>query len=380
MPAEQKGSVYKTSGGFGIRWFDECGVRRRKAGFQSRSEARAWFWDVERKRMREGPRPERLTLAAFTDRYLAWYSTSTSKRTGQTVSRLSVETLRWRLARPLELFGGRDLDDLRTGEIAAWESTLPPRFRHAVVRALRQVLDAAVAWEYLDRNPAKATGANPAPEVLERAVLEPRDIDRLAAELLDNDAEDAARRENSRRWAAAIVVGAWCYLRPSELFALERRDIDTRAGVLHVRRTLDHAGGTKPSAKTRRSLRTVPLPARAAEAVDQLPVRLDTRFLFPGPAGGVHDLRNFRRREFDPAREAAGLAANVTPYTLRHSGLSWALAAGVPPSDVARFGGTSVTMLERVYAHLLEASADRARARLDAFGSFAQRNVATVDA
>jgi hypothetical protein len=44
-----------------------------------------------------------------------------------------------------------------------------------------------------------------------------------------------------------------------------------------------------------------------------------------------------------------------------------ALAAGIPPSDVARFGGTSLTMLERVYAHLLESSAEAARQRLDAF-------------
>jgi hypothetical protein len=45
------------------------------------------------------------------------------------------------------------------------------------------------------------------------------------------------------------------------------------------------------------------------------------------------------------------------------------LAAGIPPSDVARFGGTSVTMLERTYGHLLESSADAARQRLDAFAA-----------
>ena len=50
----------------------------------------------------------------------------------------------------------------------------------------------------------------------------------------------------------------------------------------------------------------------------------------------------------------------MTPYTLRHSGISWALAAGIPPSDVARFAGTSVIMLERVYAHLLSTSTDEA--------------------
>jgi integrase len=59
----------------------------------------------------------------------------------------------------------------------------------------------------------------------------------------------------------------------------------------------------------------------------------------------------------------------VNPYALRHSGISWALAAGIPPSDVARFGGTSVTMLERTYAHLLESSAESARQRLDAFAA-----------
>jgi integrase len=188
--------------------------------------------------------------------------------------------------------------------------------------------------------------------VLERAVLEPADVDRLAVELRSP-------------YGVAVVVAAWCYLRPSELLALERADVND--GVLHVRRTLDGEGGTKASGKTRRSLRTVPLPARARQALAELPPRLDTHLLFPGPSGSPYDLRNFRRREFEWAREAAGLPETVTPYTLRHSGISWALAAGIPPSDVARFGGTSVTMLERVYAHLLESSADAARERLDAF-------------
>ena len=67
----------------------------------------------------------------------------------------------------------------------------------------------------------------------------------------------------------------------------------------------------------------------------------------------------------------------MTPYTLRHSGLSWALAAGIPPSDVALYGGTSVTMLERVYAHLLKSSAEAARRRLDAFSERSGQEVAT---
>jgi integrase len=176
-------------------------------------------------------------------------------------------------------------------------------------------------------------------------VLEPADVDKLAAEMRSP-------------YDVAVVVGAWCFLRPAEMLALERRDVGE--GELRVNGT-----------KTRRSVRTVPVPLRARQALAELPVRLDIRLLFPGPSGAFYDLRNFRRREFEWARDAAGLDESVTPYTLRHSGMSWALHAGVPASDVARFGGTSLTMLERVYAHLLSASTEAARAHMDEFATAA---------
>ena len=99
-----------------------------------------------------------------------------------------------------------------------------------------------------------------------------------------------------------------------------------------------------PSPARAVSLSLVPLladrpggrPRASSEA--ELPPRLDTRLLFPAPTGGPYDLRNFRRREFEWAREAAGIDESATPYTLRHSGISWALAAGIPPSDVPASG------------------------------------------
>jgi integrase len=244
--------------------------------------------------------------------------------------------------RPFEEFGDTKLDELRVGEIAAWEAGLPPRFRHAVMRAFRQVCAAAVEWGFLAANPAK-TGANPAPTVLEKEILTPAEVDALAEEM-------------NPPYGAAVIVGAWCYLRPSELLGLERRDVGD--GVLNVRGT-----------KTARSRRAVPLPLRAQEALDELPARIDTRLLFPSPEKALYELHNFRRREFAWARDAAGLPEETTLYGLRHSGISWALGAGIPASDVARFGGTSVTMLERVYHHLLVSSVESARARLDGFAT-----------
>ena len=165
-------------------------------------------------------------------------------------------------------------------------------------------------------------------------------------------------------YAIAVIVGAWCYLRPAELLGLERRDVGD--GLLEVRGT-----------KTRRSHRSVPVPSRAAQALSELPPRVDTRLLFPAPQGGLYEGTHFRAREFRWAVSAAGIEGAVTPYTLRHSGISWALAAGIPASDVARFAGTSVTMLERTYHHLLATSADAARARLDAFADRFGQELAT---
>ena len=55
MPAEQRGSIYRTSKGYGLRWYDENWARRRKAGFSPRSDARRWCEDVERPRCAEKP-------------------------------------------------------------------------------------------------------------------------------------------------------------------------------------------------------------------------------------------------------------------------------------------------------------------------------------
>lgn len=345
MPARQSGSYSRGPSGWKLRWYED-GRRRFRSGFDSKSAAREYFATVVKPRL-DGLTPtiapEALTFREFAERYLERYAVVRAPAT--------VQTMRWRLVRPLREFGDMQLAEIRTGGVAVWESGLPPRFRHDVMRAVRQLGRAAVEWEYVAHNPF-VTGANPAAPVLEIAVLTPAEVELLA---------DAARPKPDRlrkdpRYDVAVLVGCWCYLRPSELLELERRDLDLDNGLLHVRGT-----------KTARSRRSVPVPLRAHQALSEIPPRIDTRLLFPAPQGGPYALDNFRVRKFARAVEAAGLPKATTPYVLRHSGMSWALAAGVPVTDVARYGGTSVAMLERTYAHQLVTSADSARARMDHF-------------
>jgi integrase len=136
----------------------------------------------------------------------------------------------------------------------------------------------------------------------------------------------------------------------------------------------DHTSGEVVElAKTQRSLRQVPLTARAREALDQLPPRLDSPYLFAARRGGPFDLANFRRREWTPAVETSGVHTPARIYDMRSTFASRALAAGVSVFELGRIMGTSVAMIERHYGTLIEgAGADIAR-RLDAFEAEQER-------
>ena len=349
MPADQRGSTYQTKRGHGIRWYDESGVRRRRAGFGSRSEARAWFETIERPRMRgEDVAPEPFTLAEHVDRYLAAHAVGRDVKT--------IDVLRFRLGYATRVFGELRLDELerRVPELAAWTATLPAGSRYGIVQAARQCLEAAVRWGLIGSNPMKLAGRNPQPKRDEVMPFEQDEVDRLADEL-------------GPIYGPLVTVAAYTGLRPSEWAALEWRDVDKTAGVLTVERAFSY--GRVKAPKTKGSRRRVPLPTRASAALELVPRRLDCRLVFPGPRGAHIDLRNWRKREWKPALDAAGLPTTRRPYDLRHTYASWSLAAGVPAYDVARYMGTSVRMLDLTYGHLVKGSETVARDRMDAFAA-----------
>lgn len=173
------------------------------------------------------------------------------------------------------------------------------------------------------------------------------------------------RVELSPAFAPIPIFAGLTGLRCSEWLALERGDIDRHSGVVHVRRVFVD-GQMKLYGKQSGSLRTVPLPLRAAESLSALPPRLDTPLLFPGVRGGYLNLHEWRRDKWTPAVKGAGLE-HRSPYALRHTFASFAIAASVPLFELSRFMGTSVEQIGRTYGHLLPDSLDRARTALDVF-------------
>jgi integrase len=121
--------------------------------------------------------------------------------------------------------------------------------------------------------------------------------------------------------------------------------------------------------KTQRSRREVPLTSAALAALDSLPARIDTVYVFGGPNGGPFDLANFRRREWRPAIESAGVTKPARVYDLRSTFASNALAAGITVYELARIMGTSVSMIEAHYGALLDTAHTALLDRLESFGA-----------
>ena len=171
--------------------------------------------------------------------------------------------------------------------------------------------------------------------------------------------------ELGKVYGPTIRFAAATGMRPEVWAALERQDVDRAASVVHVART--HVEGvTKAYGKTSASVREVPLSAAALTALEAVPPRLDTRLVFYGPRGAHVNLRNFRRREWHLALEAAGIPPRRI-YDLRSTFASQALAAGVSVFELAWIMGTSVRMIERHYGTLLQGSGDAIRSKLDAY-------------
>ena len=130
--------------------------------------------------------------------------------------------------------------------------------------------------------------------------------------------------------------------------ARERRDIDRRTGIVHVRRVFTD-GQVKLYGKTSWSLRGVPLPVRAALALDLMPPRLDRPLLFPGVQGRHLNLHAWRAKEWTPALWAAAssIAARTRSGTRSPHGLSLsAWLCSTCPGSWAR-ASSSYAIVER---------------------------------
>jgi integrase len=345
----QRGQVFKlsTKGADGqplwayrYRFEGRGSARPQVGGFASRAEAESALRKVL-DRIGPGGGRATTTLSDLVQEYLGMHQAAP----------VTIAKLRWLLGKATPTLGDKRLAELSPKDVYAWRLTVPEGHRFEATQALRQVLNRAVEWGLIDSNPAKRGIRNsPVPSREKRPFESWQQIEGIAARL-------------GPVYGPMIVFAAATGLRPSELFGLERHDVDRQAGVVYVRRA--YANGRLKHTKTRLSNRAVPLQGKALEALDRLP-HSENAILFPNARGGRIDFRSFGRRHWKPAQRAAGIQPLRGLYDLRHTYATFALRAGISVFAVSRFMGSSIAMIDRYYGHLAHDSRRHAVSLLDA--------------
>ena len=211
---------------------------------------------------------------------------------------------------------------------------------------LQSVLARAVVWQRIASNPVASVRKPSQRRTRHVRPLAPSTIEAIRVHLLGR---------GQIRDATLVSVLAYAGLRPGEALALRWSDVRERTVLVERALALGQVKDTKTGAA--RSVRLLkPLAGDLSEwyLASQRPHR--DSLVFPrgdGEAWSDYDWRNWRKRRFTGATEAAGLDS-VRPYDLRHSFVSLLLAEGASVVEIAQQAGHSPTMALDTYGHVIE--------------------------
>jgi len=136
--------------------------------------------------------------------------------------------------------------------------------------------------------------------------------------------------------AIAIHTG----LRRGEQFGLRWKDVDFTTGIVTIARSKSG------------EMRRVPMNDDVRELLRSLPSRLKSKWVLPSQAGGTPlDAKNFIRRVFEPALEAAKIK-DFHWHDLRHPFASRLVVRGVDLRTVQELMGHQSYELTLRYSHL----------------------------
>lgn len=310
---------------------DSTGARRR------RTRAFKGTWTDAQKALRsfaaevEGTVGPDCTVAEWAD---SWHM-----KRARELAHNTIRAERIRVARIKRLLGDVPLSELSPAMIEGfYDSMRDEGLSESTVNladmTFRTMLADAARDGLLASNPMDSV-AKPRRGETGRAALSDEEMDALAAKLDPSDGRELA-----------VLLCLQCGLRRAEAVALEWRDV--RDGCIHVERA-DAGDGTEKRPKTRAGVRTVPIPAKLADAMEGL----------RGAPGGKVCLtcygEPFTAVSFGmwwwKHREDYGTDASL--HDLRHSYLTRLARAGVHPSVMQRLAGHSTMRVTlEIYTHV----------------------------
>lgn len=172
-----------------------------------------------------------------------------------------------------------------------------------------------------------------------------------------------------RTWWVWVYIAATLGLRPSEVCGLRGEDFAPSRGLVTVQRSVqDRADPTDWHMKTETSRRALKVGREFFDTVVEHVQGSGWLFEARARGGGLPQRTHTAtpcwpadapNREMRRMRRALGLSELYTPYSLRHFVATRLILQGKEEIQVAKFLGTSVDMLQKVYANHLDHQAQR---------------------
>ncbi|MBY8856619.1 tyrosine-type recombinase/integrase [Nocardia sp. CA2R105] len=212
-------------------------------------------------------------------------------------------------------------------------------------------------------------------------------VDTPEIEIFDDTEWELFEQLMPPRWRPQAEFGLVSMARPGEISALLVGDVNRKTGAVRINKAWKDQGSRmvlgKP--KTKRGVRTVNIPLESLDRLDldrprdellfhttqDTPIR-SVYFYEKAWLPALRRLQALHDLNFRPFTRAAGwtgadpemlldqfedtvptlIAKRLTPYTLRHTGISWRLQDGIPLFVVSRDAGhESTSTTDRIYGH-----------------------------
>ncbi len=318
-----------------------AGKRKTKYN-KSQGVVKSWLID-QRKALKDGAyiTDESYTVESFLKRYLE----DVAKHTLAPRTLLSYEyLLRVHIVPELGLVKLSQLrpEHLQSVYTKKLGQGLSKRTVQKIHHLIHTILQIAYKWGLVLRNVADLAQ----PPVVEKTIPTILNVAQI------NQLLESVR---GQRWYALYACAASLGLREGEILALEWKDIDFEKRTVSISKQVQYLPGKGISVKypkTKGSVRTLPLPAVAINALNGHKAFSNGSIVFATGNGTYFYPRNILRH-FQQTLERLDLP-KIPFHNLRHSCASYHLALNTNPKIVsALLGHSSVTITLNTYSHLL---------------------------
>ncbi len=335
------------SGRYQARYVGPDGLTHKgHATFDTRQDAEAWLATVRADIVRDQWTPSgssrtrrALTFGAYAERWL-------EGRRIQARTRAHYRSLLDRQLLPT--FAQVPLRHITPDLVRDWYAVTAidtPTLRSHAYGLLRTILGQAVRDEVIRSNPCHIRGAGNTKRVHK---IKPATLAELEAIVTAMPA----------RYRAMVLLASWCGLRFGELAELRRTDVDTKIGVIRVRRGVVRAAGETlvKAPKSDAGIRDVAIPPHLLPAVRDHLLRHAAAgrdgLLFPAKGGG-HLAPSSLYRVYYRARAEAG-RPDLRFHDLRHTGAVLAAQTGATLAELMGRLGHATPAAALRYQHAAE--------------------------